>query len=144
MASKPAWLFGRLWCRQCRASGRDTGSGSLKSLVAHPILDVDSRLGVNHPDHSGQPFLTMRVMGASGPDLLKELNVLRELIDKLFHGGYQAADRASTERVVARFARGNTSIQQGHYLNADRTDALRKRGDKAASKLHSRVARATR
>ena len=74
----------------------------------------------------------------------QEKQVLRNVIDMLFYGGYKEADRLSTERVVARYARGNTSIQMGRFLTAEKTKSLLKRGDAAAMHLKTRVERATR
>ena len=70
--------------------------------------------------------------------------MLKYLIDKFLYRGYKAADLASTARVVARYARGNTSVQLGRYLNSDKADKLRQLGDKAAKRLSDRVDRATR
>ena len=66
------------------------------------------------------------------------------LIDRIFYGGYEAADRASVGRVVARFARGNTSIQLGRYLNTAKMEKLQADGDRAAARLAKRAKRAFR
>lgn len=68
--------------------------------------------------------------------------MFKELIDKLFYGGYEAADRTSIGRVVARYSRGNTSIQFGRFLTAKKTEKLRADGDRAAARLAKRARRA--
>ncbi len=68
--------------------------------------------------------------------------MLRELIDKIFYGGYDAANRKSVERVVTRYSRGNTSIQFGRYLTTDKMEELRANGDRAAARLARRAKRA--
>lgn len=70
--------------------------------------------------------------------------MFRELLDRLLYRGYLAAEHASTERVVRRYSRGNTSIQQGRYLNDRRTELLLAAGDKAAGRLLRRVDHALR
>lgn len=67
-----------------------------------------------------------------------------KLIDRIFYGGYEAADHVSVERVVARFSRGNTSIQHGRYLNAAKMGKLQADGDQAAARLAGRAKRAFR
>lgn len=67
-----------------------------------------------------------------------------KLIDKIFFGGYNAASRASAGRVVARYARGNTSIQLGRYLTSMKMGKLTADGDKAAARLAKRAKRAFR
>jgi hypothetical protein len=69
--------------------------------------------------------------------------VLRNLIDKLFLGGYEAADRDSAARVVARYTRGNTSIQFRRYLTDKKLERLRTDGDRAAGRLARRAERAS-
>jgi hypothetical protein len=71
------------------------------------------------------------------------MNVLSKLIDRLFYGGYEAASQISVGRVVARFARGNTSIQLGRYLNSARMERLLSNGDRAAARLAERAKRAS-
>lgn len=70
--------------------------------------------------------------------------MLSKLIDRIFYGGYEAADRASVGRVVARFSRGNTSIQLGRYLNSAKIEKLQADGDRAAARLAQRAKRAFR
>lgn len=70
--------------------------------------------------------------------------MLKELIDRIFYGGYDAASRSSTGRVVARFTRGNTSIQFGRYLNSAKMEKLQADGDRAAARLAARARRAFR
>ena len=79
---------------------------------------------------------------ASGPQPERMANVLRKLIDIVFFGGYEQADRESASKVVARFARGNTSIQFGRYLSADKLEKLLANGDRAAARLAKRAQRA--
>lgn len=69
--------------------------------------------------------------------------MLSKWIDKIFYGGYEAASQKATERVVSRYARGNTSIQLGRYLNSTKMEKLRTNGDRAAARLAKRYKRAT-
>ncbi len=64
------------------------------------------------------------------------------LYDKIFYNGYLAASERAVEDIVARYARGNVSIQFKRYLTADKLHALHVDGDKAAKSLAKRVAKA--
>lgn len=79
---------------------------------------------------------------ASGPRPERTANVLRKLIDFFFFGGFEAADHKSAERVITRYARGNTSIQFGKYLSGKKLEKLRADGDRAAARLAKRAKRA--
>lgn len=97
-------------------------------MILHPY-------GVNHG-------LTKCVDVVNRPPLLGIQNVLRKLIDRFLFGGYEAANRASEKRVVSRYARGNTSIQFGRYLNKPKLEKLLSDGDRAAQRLAKRAKRA--
>lgn len=86
--------------------------------------------------------LTSNSLVASGARPERTAIMLRRLIDKLFFGGYEAADKGSASKVVARFARGNISIQFDRYLTAERLEKLQSDGDKAAARLAGRAKRA--
>jgi hypothetical protein len=64
---------------------------------------------------------------------------LNALYDKLLLGGFEKAERESTARIVARFARGNVSVQAGRYIMDDELADLQDRGDAAAKRLQDAV-----
>ena len=68
--------------------------------------------------------------------------MLSELFDRIFYGGYESASRSAVERTVARYTRGNTSIQFGRYLTWKKTKELLDDGDRAAARLAKRAKRA--
>lgn len=68
--------------------------------------------------------------------------MFKTLIDKIFFNGYEAADAASTEAIVARYSRGNTSVQLRRYLNADKLKKLLSDGDNSARRLAKRAQKA--
>jgi hypothetical protein len=45
--------------------------------------------------------------------------MLRRVAAWLRLDDYEARKEADTRRIVARFARGNVALQQGHYLTAE-------------------------
>lgn len=61
--------------------------------------------------------------------------MLANLIDRFLLGGYEAAKDAATLQIIARYSRGNTSIQNGHVLDEEALRKLHKKGDAAARKL---------
>lgn len=72
----------------------------------------------------------------------RKYNVFHKLIDKIFFGGYEAADRESGRRAVARFSRGNTSVQLGRYMDSAKLEKMKADGDRAAKRLARRAKRA--
>ncbi len=68
--------------------------------------------------------------------------MLRKLVDRIFWGGYEAADMGSAAKIVARYARGNISIQFGRYLTQEKMERLCADGDRAAARLAERTRRA--
>jgi len=69
-------------------------------------------------------------------------SVLKAFFDKLFYGGYETASKTAAGRVVARYSRGNTSVQFGRYLTSQSMEELRANGDRAAARLARRAERA--
>ncbi|MEP2987424.1 MAG: hypothetical protein ABJN65_11715 [Parasphingorhabdus sp.] len=67
--------------------------------------------------------------------------MFKKLIDKIIYGGYESANRASTERVVSRYSRGNTSVQLKRYLSTFKLEKLLADGDTAAKRLAERAKR---
>ena len=65
--------------------------------------------------------------------------MLRKFIDRLIFGGYESAKDDATTRIVARYSRGNTTIQNGYILDEDGLRRLRAKGDKAARSLAKRA-----
>lgn len=72
----------------------------------------------------------------------KDRQVFKNIIDKIFFNGYNSVDAISTETVVARYARGNTSVQDKRYLNSSKLKKLLNAGDRAAKRLEKRAKRA--
>lgn len=64
---------------------------------------------------------------------------MSEIIDRLFHGGYDTAKKRETAKIVARYSRGNVSVQNGFILDEGALDNLRKRGDRAAKRLERKA-----
>lgn len=62
---------------------------------------------------------------------------LSEILDRMLLGGYEAAKKDATRRIVARYSRGNVAVQQGRYIDEDDSKELREAGDKAMQKLRS-------
>jgi hypothetical protein len=52
---------------------------------------------------------------------------------------YAAAKDKATDDIIARYSRGNTEIQNGHYLDRDKLNDLSARGDEAMSRLEKMV-----
>ena len=86
--------------------------------------------------------LTLHIPIANGPRPERIANVLRKFIDIIFFGGFEAADSKSAGRVIARYARGNISIQFGRYLSEKKLEKLFADGDRAAARLAKRAKRA--
>jgi hypothetical protein len=68
-----------------------------------------------------------------------ELIVLRKLIGKLLFGRYDAAREENARRVAGRFSRGNTSVQNGRYLDEADLQELDAKADAAFKRLDKRV-----
>lgn len=62
---------------------------------------------------------------------------LHEIIDRLLLGGYEAAKKAASRQIVARYARGNVAIQLGQFIDEDDLKELRKAGDKAMQNIRA-------
>ncbi len=58
-----------------------------------------------------------------------------EIIDRVLLGGYEAAKKDATRKIVARYARGNVAVQNGYYIDEDELQALRLAGDKAMQNI---------
>jgi len=56
---------------------------------------------------------------------------------------YAAAKDKATDDVIARYSRGNTEVQNGHYLELDKLNDLSSQGDKAMSRLERLVQKRT-
>ena len=67
------------------------------------------------------------------------LNILRRTYAWLTLADYDEASKAATEQVMKRYARGNTSLQNGWYLDERDLTTLSKKGDIAAAHLSQRV-----
>jgi hypothetical protein len=52
---------------------------------------------------------------------------------------YESAKDEATERVIKRYSRGNTSIQNGWYVSEDALKELSVKGDRAMAFLEGRV-----
>lgn len=52
---------------------------------------------------------------------------------------YESAKDEGTERVIKRYSRGNTSIQNGWYVTEDELKKLSVKGDRAMASLERRV-----
>jgi hypothetical protein len=65
----------------------------------------------------------------------KEPNVLRRFYNWLTLNDYVTAKEEATDLVVKRLSRGNTSTQNGWYLDQIDLTGLSKAGDKAMRKL---------
>jgi hypothetical protein len=61
--------------------------------------------------------------------------VLAKLIDRVFHSGYEVAKENATMDVVARFSRGNTAVQSGHFLDEPEINGMREKSAKAMKRL---------
>ncbi|MEA3008861.1 MAG: hypothetical protein QOJ91_553 [Sphingomonadales bacterium] len=68
-----------------------------------------------------------------------ELIVLRKLIGKLLFGRYDAAREESARRVAGRFSRGNTSVQEGRYLDDADLLELNAKANVAFERIDKRV-----
>jgi hypothetical protein len=79
--------------------------------------------------------LTSASKGYSGPPLERTDNVLAKLIDKIFYSGYEVAKENATMDIVARFSRGNTAVQSGHFLDTPDIEEMRKANKKAIKRL---------
>lgn len=62
---------------------------------------------------------------------------LSEIMDRLLLGGYEAAKKDATRKIVARYARGNIAVQEGRYLDEEDLKELRAAGDKAMRKIRN-------
>lgn len=60
---------------------------------------------------------------------------LSEILDRILLGGYEAAQKAASRQIVARYARGNAAVQQGRFINEDDLKELRDAGDKAMQNI---------
>ncbi len=60
---------------------------------------------------------------------------LREILDRLLLGGYEAAKKAASRQIVARYARGNVAVQLGQFIDENDLKELRKAGDKAMQSI---------
>jgi hypothetical protein len=63
----------------------------------------------------------------------------RAIIDWLTLADYEAAKERATEQIVARFARGNTAVQNGQYIDEDKLRDLSAAGDRATESLRRYV-----
>ena len=52
---------------------------------------------------------------------------------------YSVAKQKATDDIVARYSRGNTSMQNGHYLDREKLNQLSMNGDQAMSRLEKLV-----
>jgi hypothetical protein len=52
---------------------------------------------------------------------------------------YTEAKSEATDRIIARYSRGNTSVQNGQYMDKDKLNDLSSRGDEAMSRLRKMV-----
>lgn len=64
---------------------------------------------------------------------------LKRIIDRILLGGYDAEVKKAENQVVTRYTRGNTSVQNGRFLDSDGLNELRQRGDKASDRLSKSV-----
>ncbi len=60
---------------------------------------------------------------------------LIEILDHVLLGGYEAAKKDATRKVVARYARGNVAIQMGRFIDEEDIKKLRDAGDKAMQNI---------
>ena len=67
------------------------------------------------------------------------MTVLSNLIGKLLFRSRDAARGETIRQIVARYSRGNTSVQFGRYLNEADLQRLHAKGDKAFKRLSKRV-----
>lgn len=61
--------------------------------------------------------------------------MIRYLIDRMLFAGYETAKQAGILRIIRRYSRGNTAVQNGNVLDDAALRDLRKRGDAAAARL---------
>ncbi len=61
--------------------------------------------------------------------------VFRCLLAWLHMEDYSAAKQKATDDIVARYSRGNTSMQNGDYIDRDKLTKLSALGDKAMARL---------
>jgi hypothetical protein len=61
--------------------------------------------------------------------------MLKALIDRFLHDGYELAKEVALIGIIRRFSRGNTAVQDGQIMDEEDVKALRVDGDKAFRRL---------
>ena len=64
---------------------------------------------------------------------------IRAIYDWLTLADYKAAKERATAQIVARFARGNTAVQNGQYIDEDKLRDLSAAGDRATESLRRNI-----
>ena len=67
--------------------------------------------------------------------------IIRSLVNWLTVEDYENDKRDAEREVVARYSRGNVAIQNGHFLDENDLEQLRRSSDRAYTKIMKRAAR---
>ena len=65
--------------------------------------------------------------------------VMRKIHRWLSLVDFKDAITSAIDQIIARYARGNTSVQNGWYIDEDDLKALSAKGDDAMKKLRKRI-----
>jgi hypothetical protein len=65
--------------------------------------------------------------------------VLKSFYQWLTLHDYESAKDEGTDRIIKRYSRGNTSIQNGWYVTEDELKELSAKGDRAMTFLEGRL-----